>query len=623
MKCLEAAQPAESPGRARENGSLVAKDLGSGPFLEGRGERRTPGGRQARVRAIEIVTELGGGLRVESSDTLGKTRPAEVRAAAAWSDRAAGRVQRVCPYPAVTVATLMGDDDPLVRRIALTILETSPQLVSNPLEPLLFARCLEDSQRFVRSTASRAIAALGKGAFEQLGAIARSDWHAALTYAEAYRLRSAKETPAINAYAVEIGRRILEGKHESALKLDAVRLIQIGLGDLGNDGKSPSACDGYSPALDLSPFERDLDPLRIVLGQVYPTGDRLLDVELTRLIAMLTLYNTDVLDKILTQITPTSDPIDDIHYLLVAARLPVPRSLSQQAAISKALIEIEPKLMARKLPQDTNWADRITEMYEGLVEHDPGLPEALVNEPNFGRPGHVNFLSRVTAELLPAAASAFAREIAKDPDYPWNNDVVFLFGMVDTAEHRKLIRDQYERFSVRSAVQVALATKPEAEDRPKFIDGLESSQLEVLTACVDALEKLPVPSGDLSTDVVGVGPDRCGCLGTEAGGGQAIRERIIKSCWSERPGRRFDYAVGPRKGYRPQPTPIKSVDDLGRGGLSPARGHAVGRSRGRRRRREKAVADGGVGNGRSDPRPEAVQGSRLCPMSRGKPGIGS
>src|ERR1700733_5211555 len=44
---------------------------------------------------------------------------------------------------------------------------------------------------------------------------------------------------------------------------------------------------------------------------------------------------------------------------------------------------------------------------------------------------------------------------------------------------------------LRGAVAMALAQKPEEADRPKFIDGLESAQLEVVEACLVALEKLP------------------------------------------------------------------------------------------------------------------------------------
>src|SRR5262249_54841232 len=153
--------------------------------------------------------------------------------------------------------------------------------------------------------------------------------------------------------------------------------------------------DGFASSINLAPHERELDPLRITAAQVFPTGHRVLDLELSRLIAMLTIDNNELLSKVLAQLTDDSHPVDDLHYLAVAARMPCSPVKQDRAVIVKSLVGMAGKLAARKLQQDNNWNDRVSELFGQLVDRDPQLPEALIAAPGFGRPQHVVFLSRL------------------------------------------------------------------------------------------------------------------------------------------------------------------------------------------------------------------------------------
>jgi putative heme-binding domain-containing protein len=159
------------------------------------------------------------------------------------------------------------------------------------------------------------------------------------------------------------------------------------------------------------------------------------------------------------------------------------------------LVNLEVKFIAGNLPQDSNWNDRIKELYAELARLDPYLAATIVKEPAFGRPGHVLFMSELSAEFLPTALAAFVKTIEAAPDYPWNNDVVFVLGASADPAHWELIRGQFDTFAVRGAVLMTLAEKALEDDRPKFLLGLESSQQEVLAACLAALAKLP-PNGE-------------------------------------------------------------------------------------------------------------------------------
>jgi putative heme-binding domain-containing protein len=247
--------------------------------------------------------------------------------------------------------------------------------------------------------------------------------------------------------------------------------------------------------LNLKDEERALDPIRTRLAVLYPTADDTLNEEVSRVLAMLTPYNSGFLDRVLAKITDDSHPVSDIHQLIVAARVPVERTRSEREQIARALVGLEEKITARGLNLDLHWDDRIGELYRELVKLDINLPVAIAQQPQFGRSGHVIYLSELPKEQLSAAIEAFVKQIRENPEYTWTPDVVFVLGESDSAEHREMVRNQFDHFGVRSAVLMVLSEHAAEADRDKFVTGLEAPQLEVLQACLDALAQLP-PSRD-------------------------------------------------------------------------------------------------------------------------------
>lgn len=525
----------------------LAKGLGREAFVAAALQPDLPVA--SRVRAIEILTEKFNGVDVVLLTQLQRAAEPEVRARAAWSLERGAPVQLA---PEVWAAYLQ-DPDPLVRRAILEAVATHAATVPGAELGAAFRQVLGDPQRFVRTTAARAVAALDAQSFQAVGdAVRKGDWQTALTYAYAHYLRNRGDGSKVNAYAVELGRRILEADHPPSLKLEAARLVELGLGDLGAIKRLPAAYHGYASPLDLNSVERELDPLRAAIAKGYPTPDKELNYELTRLMSILSVFNDAALNSVLGQITPESDPIDDIHHLLVASRIPVDRGTNQRLLIARALVNIEPKLQARKMVQDTNWPDRFTELYATLVALDADLPLSIVEQPEFGRPGHIAFLSSFPPDLAPMVQKKFLQAVQNDPEYPWNNDVVFLFAESKTPETLALLRGRYEQFNTRSAALISLARKPLPEDRPKFVDGLGSSQPEVLRASLDALEKLP-PRADPAEIVMLVKSLRR--LGSEASE-FPLRERVV-SLLERDTAQRFQFVRG-TQGFRPQPEAVQA-----------------------------------------------------------------
>lgn len=488
--CLQAKQPLSS--WSRNQWMPLARKLGREPFLETLiDEQRTPA---ERIRAIEIITELFGGLDAAAAAELAAAKSPEVRARAAWS---LGRT--LSQYNSVTfqsLRTYLTDADPLVQRCALEACQTLPAEIDVTAAMPDLALLLGSPDRFVRLAASAWVTKVSNPALIAVSkAATKLGPRAVVSYAHGWIARISDNLPKAQQVVIPIALHVLKETYPPELKHDAVRLLQRVLGDFGPAPGRVPAFESYASPLPLDRWERELDPLRTELATANLNDeDGVLNEELGRLLAMLEPYNPKLLDAVLAGITDESPAVGDIHRLLIAARIPVQRNAPQRQKIARALVSLEVKFAEQKLPQDSNWNDRIKELYARLAELDQYLAAAIVKEPAFGRPGHVLFMSQLTGDYLPQAIAAFVREIEANPEYPWNNDVIFVLGSSPDPAHLQLVRDQFERFSVRGAVLMTLAEKALPEDRTRFLVGLESSQHEVLSACLGALAKLP-PDG--------------------------------------------------------------------------------------------------------------------------------
>jgi putative membrane-bound dehydrogenase-like protein len=536
---LKAPQPLSSWSRAQW--WAKARTMTKGDFVAAALETTRPAAE--RIRAIEIVTELFGGLDPATIHLMSKLEPPEVRARAIWSH---GRIAGSDVDPAI-LASYLKDADPLVVRATLEATrQLGPQADWSKLVTPL-AGTLGSDDRYVRQLAAMVVAGMPEALLPTMSQAATADGaRAVVSYAAGWLAQVGGDLGRVRQAMSPVVVALLEGDYPPDLKLDALRLLQFMLGDLGPSPRHPAAFDAYAPGIDPDELERDWDELRIRLAELYPTGSPLIDVELSRVLAMLAPLNQKLLDRILAPITADSDPIDDLHQLLVAARLPVPRTTDERQRIATGLVQIDAKFAARKLPQDSAWNDRMTDLYKAHAALDEFLAPVMVDVPGFGRSGHVLFMSEMPGRRLSDAIAAFAQQIAADPDYRWTNDVIFLLGASSDPAHRELVREQAERFAVRGAVLMTLAELPTAEDRALFVAGLESSQPEVLQACLGALEKLPATEES---------SEQLGLLKALRRLGQdereyVAREQVVKLL-ARNTGRQIPFVFG-KAGYQPQ-----------------------------------------------------------------------
>lgn len=476
--CLSIPQPLSSWSR----GVWTPKALriGAHPFLVAAADETLSPAQ--RIRAIEILVDLFEGVDDDLLQKLQASNSAEVRSRAAW---AAGRTS--AKLPTFALKTFLKDEDPLVVRTALEALYgADSEYLNNFALELAVASNNEDRQ--IRMGVIRLLSRLSHEAFVTFArSSVKNGWYSGLCVAAGYTTRKA----GVSTYATnDIGLAILKSDRPADMKLDAALLIQMGLGGKGSNKDLPPVYDGYASPFDLTKYERELDPLLIGLAEIFPTGDSKVDHELARIIAMLTPSSPVILDKVLGQITPKSHPVDDIHHLIVASRIQVDRTEEQGTKIALALLDVEKKINDRKLPQDSNWADRIEEMYVAHVKRDPELPLRLVSNERFGLPNHILFVNELGEEHFEKAIAAYVRKVSEDPDnYPWTTDVIFVLGESQDPKVMDLIRSQLENFSIKPAALVALSVFADLQDRQVFFEGLESSELQVIDACIDAISR--------------------------------------------------------------------------------------------------------------------------------------
>lgn len=475
---LKAQQPMSAWSRAEW--MSASEQLGREPFTKVVVDpKRSP---DERVRAIEVLTEMFGGPDKATLTKLARANSEKVRARAAW---AIGRMSPAKPQVAL-LKKYLDDENPYVVRCAIEAMlgagdQTDFSIIRSELLEALGA---ED--RFVRAAVSHLTQRIPTAEVAELvKKIDRRNAKAVLSLLFGRVERKRK----LDIGVLETCMVVLESKFPEDVKLDAVRLMQLALGDMGPSGLD-SVFEGYASTAYLQPKERELDPYRTRLAKVFPTKVEPLDQELSRVLSMLSPVNTGLIGKLLGKIDDASDPIADVHYLIVLSRVEGNRSSSQTTETAQALINLEPKLVKRAMNQDRNWGARVGELYRKLTTLDSALPAAITKLPEFGLPSHVPYLSEVSEQELSVAVKSFENKIRSNRDYAWTSDVVFVLGKSDNPNARQQIRSQYENFELRNSVVMVLSEKPEKEDRAKFVEGLNASQFEVLRKCVDALTKL-------------------------------------------------------------------------------------------------------------------------------------
>jgi putative membrane-bound dehydrogenase-like protein len=485
---LQAPQPLDAWSRA--HWMPLARKLGPMPF-----ERTVSDdtrGAAGRVRAVEVLTEMFQGVQPATAQAGAGASAPLVRARVAWS---LGR--RPCSGYEQILYRLAGDPDLAVRRWALdALVERSAEIdlrIGN--EPLIraLAADLGCADKRVRQSAARLVAHLPTeqlASLQQLPAVL-AEPQARLSAA----LAASWNSPNTSADSVvETALSVLQSTTSSDLRLQAVRLIMLALGDYHLHNPPVEIDTGYSLQNSLAGREELCLRVRRAVRPLFPASDPRLSEEASRLLAMLEDDDLELPARVAGQWTATSSPTADMHYLIVFSRLRGAHDRAWTARVADALLGLHSKLEGREQRVKQTWGDRVSELTTRLVHGDPGLGSALLRHPKFVSAGHVALALSLAGEERRQAARLFMEAVVRDPDFAWSGELIALLEILPPAEVRPLFRAQWPNLALRDSLVLALSREPEAADRDKFLTGLDSSVSTVVSACLTALERLP-PDG--------------------------------------------------------------------------------------------------------------------------------
>jgi putative membrane-bound dehydrogenase-like protein len=479
---LRAPQPLDAWSRARW--VPLARKLGAAPFAAAVADETRPAA--DRVRAVEVLTELFGGLPTATARSGAAAAAPLVRARVAWSlGRApAGEVAGV-------LAGLAEDAHPHVRCAALVALtERFPDVDAERLRRVLPSN-LDHADKRVRQAAAHLAALLPDRSWTALRAdLAKAPAQARLSgaLAEIWRDPVAQD---VQEPVIDTALDVLGRTQDAGLRLQCLRLVLLGLGDFHLNDPPVEAHTAYSTPRSLRGREALVRRILAAVRPLFPSGDATLDAEAARLLAVLEDDDPELPAKVAARWTADSSPTQDVHYLVVLSRLRGECTPDVSARAAQALLALHGKLKGDEQRSKQNWNLRLAEALANLLRHDPRLGDELLRRPALVDAAHVPLVLVLGGEQRRQAARLFLDAVRKDSEFAWSGPLIDLLARLPPEEVRPVLRGQWANFGLRDAILLQLAAPPEEVDREKFLTGLDSPEPRMVQACVSALERLP------------------------------------------------------------------------------------------------------------------------------------
>jgi len=490
-KVLDAPQPLEAWSRAIW--SPIAERLGADLFELAAADNRASV--QDRIRSIEILTELHGGLDSRTAVAAANANAPLVRARAAWSLGV-----RPTENYANILLNLTRDNSPYVRSHALeAMLRHASELAAVILQPALAANLAHPDKR-VRQDAALLALQLTPPAWNALWAQQQFGIpQARLTAALAHVWRSGSSQ--INTSVVETALGVLNQMATPQLRTDALRLVMMALGDYHLEQPPLELYTAYDAALPPTEHQPLLARLQTSLAKVIPSGDATVDTEAARLLAVLQASDPSVPARLLSQIHANTTASSDLHYLIAFSRLRTTATTNHTAPIAGAVLSLDRKLSGLQQRPKQTWDTRLNELVTVLLKNDPRLADAMLRHAEFPRPAHLHLVSLLGPDRRLPAARLFFTAIQRSASFPWTESLIDLLSVLPDDEIHPLFRRQLVNLSLRDRLLIELAVKPLIPDRDHFIAGLSSTRPEAVRASMSALLQLPADLSNTRTHI--------------------------------------------------------------------------------------------------------------------------
>lgn len=446
-----------------------------------------------KLVAIDVMTELFGGLTRWEANITAKAPFPSVRARTAWS---IARYQFEGSLP--VLQELLRDESPLVLRAALEVyVDQSAQLP--PLELYRVAsQFLDHVDPRVHEEAMALAAKLPEAQWQQL--VKQSSKKSPLYNLMLARARL-KRHPVTNepnadslSRAISVLRQPEKGTPE--LGLQALKVVRDSFGGFRYDAPTAGAFASYE--LKISPTNRP-DMTAAVLQAtrpLFPTGNPIVDAELARTLALFEDNDPATPLRMLGAFGSQTPVTSDIHYLDCIARLNPSGPVPALTNLAEVFLWLDNKIgPSGKLP-GLNWRPRAIEIATQLIKRHPDIGAALVSNAKFPDPAHAWLAGALDPKLRDKARERFFEFSAQTNRFVWNADVIKLLAESPSDELFNRLRAQWNHPELHDAIVQALAQDPHARDREWFVAALVSVDPGTTAGALRALTKLDDPKPD-------------------------------------------------------------------------------------------------------------------------------
>lgn len=486
-RVLRADQPLTSWSRA--DWVPRAKKLGREPFAAAVLDRERS--EADRLRAVEVLTELFGGVRDDEAVASRYETAGPVFARVVWS---LGRGEPGESGLRTIVAATSFSDARTQRAAWEAVAMQAHRL------PAAVAARADFKRGFAH--ADRRVVGATLAAARSLARYGNAGWRAALhpsTAPDDATVLAGRWAGPLPVPPLDV---LGNPEYSVDQQLLAVRMLQWALGDLRTRADVVEVYTGYAAHEPDRVPQAERRRWAARLSAVLPSAPRPLDLEVLRTLSMLGEPAPAAVETLAARWTDDSPVLDDLHGLIAASRLPGPRTSQTTERTAAALLRVHAKLERERLAPDRNWPLRVAEVVDALLEHDPALAAALARHPALGRADHALFVGRLPeVERLIAArrlVEALARDEAAADDEDaggWTVEVVAAVDLLPDAELLPLLRARWNSIRLRDAILPRLARRPAVEDRARYVEALDALDGEVVLAAAGALRAIDVSLG--------------------------------------------------------------------------------------------------------------------------------
>ena len=134
---------------------------------------------------------------------------------------------------------------------------------------------------------------------------------------------------------------LINSNQAANLNLDIVRTIILALGDYNLERPSRESFTGYEAPYSLTPHSLLTKNIAIQIIPLMDTQHQDLKREVSRLLAMISAEQQEIIRNLLQGITSETNPVEDFHKLIVMAKLPSPVLSTDLPKLANALMQLD------------------------------------------------------------------------------------------------------------------------------------------------------------------------------------------------------------------------------------------------------------------------------------------